>query len=171
MAPRQHNVGPPWKVLALQPEAVTHRMQHLADRHLGLGVPAPDGRHVAAARLGDIREVRTGQLARGGRRWHGAAMGSTGIVREHRWAVITADGRHAWLGRHSDPTDAELAEVARQLEAAGDVAWLAVTEGGYYQPADAMQVLLVRPLAGAGGDWEAAKAAFLGRRAETLKAG
>ena len=90
-------------------------------------------------------------------------------TRDRRWAAVGADGRHIWLGRHSDPSDAELAEVTRQLETQGMTAWLAVTEGNYYATKDVLTVLMVRPLT-AAGDWEAAKVAFLRRRAEANKA-
>lgn len=82
--------------------------------------------------------------------------------------MIAADGRHSWLGRNNDPTDAKLVDVAAALERAGIPGWLAVTEGVYYS-SDALVVLLVRPLWGEG-DWEAALAAFHDRRRESLAA-
>jgi hypothetical protein len=87
---------------------------------------------------------------------------------ERRWAIIAEDGRHNWLGRHSDPTDDELSSAARQLGAAGVAAWLVVTEGNYWQPEHNLKVLLVRTLS-AGGDWESARALFLAKRTRTLK--
>lgn len=90
-----------------------------------------------------------------------------GTSRERRWAVISEDGRHTWLGRHSDPTDAELADITGQLQAKNIVSWLAITEGVYWQPNHEMRVLLVRPLSGQG-DWEKAKNTFLMKRATYL---
>jgi len=94
-------------------------------------------------------------------------MRSNGSTKEKRWAVIAADGRHAWLGRHSDPSDAELADVSQSLEQAGLAGWLAVTEGIYYEREHDMRAIPVRRLAG-DADWETALAAFFARRAEAL---
>lgn len=91
-----------------------------------------------------------------------------GTARERRWAVITVNGGHSWLGRHTDPSEAEIANVVRQLEERGVTAWLAVTEGIYFDPKHDLNVLMVRPLV-AGGDWESAKTAFLAKRVEALK--
>jgi hypothetical protein len=91
-----------------------------------------------------------------------------GTSKEKRWAVITADGGHVWLGRHTDPDETQIATVTRQLEERGLSAWLAVTEGVYFAPDHDLTVLMVRPLV-AGGEWESAKSAFLARRADALK--
>jgi hypothetical protein len=96
-------------------------------------------------------------------------MKHEGRQREKRWAVITSDGRHSWLGRHTDPNEDELSAATAALQAQGvTAAWVAVTEGVYYQPDHHMTVLMVRSLLG-GGDWEAAKGAFLARRDAELK--
>jgi len=87
--------------------------------------------------------------------------------REKRWAVIISDGRHSWLGRHTDPTEEEITHTADQLSAQGLTGWLAVTEGVYYEPTHQMTALMVHPLSG-DGDWEAAWAAFVARRAEVI---
>lgn len=86
--------------------------------------------------------------------------------KERRWAAIAQDGRHVWLGRATDPTVDELADVIRQLDAKGAVAWLAVTEGVYHGSGD-LKVMMVRPLSGSGS-WEAAVAAFLAIRKRNL---
>jgi len=86
---------------------------------------------------------------------------------EKRSAVLVEDGSHGWLGRHTEPSEAELSEVARGLGAAGLVGWLVVTEGVYYNPKDTLSVLMVRPLNG-NGDWGKALAAFHTRRKEAL---
>jgi hypothetical protein len=86
--------------------------------------------------------------------------------RERRWAVIALNGRHTWLGRHSDPSDAELADVTRALAAHGAVAWLAIVEGVYYSPGE-LSVMQVRPLNGTGS-FEDAVSAFLATRTAKL---
>ena len=90
-----------------------------------------------------------------------------GTQREKRWAIIAEDGNHSWLGRHSDPSIAEIAVAADSLGRAGITAWLAVTEGTYYDPAHTMTVIQVRLLHGAG-DFDVAVKAFLDRRRRTL---
>lgn len=87
-------------------------------------------------------------------------------MKERRWAVIAADGRHVWLGRHSDPTESELRSAARSLADTGVVGWLAITEGAYHSD-DELSVMLVRSLHGTG-DWAEALAAFLDRRRKAL---
>ena len=82
--------------------------------------------------------------------------------------MITANGGHSWLGRHTDPSEAEIANVVRQLEERHVTAWLAVTEGVYFAPDHELKVLMVRPLVD-GGDWESAKRAFLAKRVESLR--
>jgi hypothetical protein len=82
--------------------------------------------------------------------------------RERRWAVITQDGRHSWVGRHTDPTDAETVALTAALEHESLTGWLAVTEGVYYSD-EVVTILMVRPLTG-DGDWAAAAKAFLDRR-------
>jgi hypothetical protein len=90
------------------------------------------------------------------------------LAREKRWAVITPDN-HGWVGRHTDPTEAEISRLAEQLQAQDVASWLAVTEGSYYTN-HPMTAVMVRVLSGSG-DWEAAWAAFLSRRADALKDG
>ena len=90
-------------------------------------------------------------------------------ARERRWAVIGSDGRHIWLGRHTDPTEKELTRVAEGLAETGTPGWLAVTEGVYYSNEE-LDVMMVRPLWGAG-DWQDAVAAFRERRRRVLKPG
>lgn len=98
-----------------------------------------------------------------------------GTARERRWAVITADGSHAWLGRHTDPIEPQIAHAVRQLEERGVMGWLAVTEGVYFAPEHELKVLMVRPLVDGGEiqhdfrEWESAKTAFLAKRAEALR--
>ena len=81
-----------------------------------------------------------------------------GTPREKRWAVITLDGSHGWLGRHIDPSSDEITRAAEGLAEQGLTGWLAVTEGVYYDPSHKMTAVMVRPLYGEG-DWETAWAA------------
>lgn len=88
--------------------------------------------------------------------------------REKRWLVVAEDGRHATLGRHSDPAPEEIDEAGQQLDAAGLAGWLAVSEGGYYGP-QTVTLLLVRRITVREGDWAEAERRWHERRAETMK--
>ena len=88
---------------------------------------------------------------------------------EKRWIVLGTDGRHVTLGRHSDPTADELANVESSLRAQGLSGWLAVTSGTYYGPGQ-IEVVQVRPLADPPADaWSAAVEAFRDRRSTMNK--
>jgi hypothetical protein len=88
--------------------------------------------------------------------------------RERRWAVITADGGHSWIGRHTDPTDAEIEDTREALQRTGVTGWLAIAAGAYYSAAR-IELLMVRPLYGAG-DWDLAVSEFQRRRRGALVA-
>jgi len=90
------------------------------------------------------------------------------MTRERRWIVLDEDGCHVTLGRHSDPTEAEIGEAAEALRRSGTGGWLAVTEGVYYQPRDTISLMMVRELAPGSASWDEAVAAFQRRRWETL---
>ena len=88
--------------------------------------------------------------------------------REHRWIIVAEDGRHVTLGRDTDPSDEEVARAGEGLRAQGLGGWLAVLEGSYYRPQDALTLLMVRTVApSAGPSWEDAKTAFLDIRSDT----
>ncbi len=87
-------------------------------------------------------------------------------AREKRWAIITQDGRHSWLGRHTDPSEEELTRTTAALAQQGLSGWLAVTEGVYYSHGK-LTVMMVRPLHGQA-EWEAALAAFQEHRRRSL---
>jgi hypothetical protein len=87
--------------------------------------------------------------------------------REKRWIVLADDGRHSTLGRHTDPSQEEVAKAGDALRAAGMGGWLAMTEGVYYS-AGPLSVMMVREIAPPRQSWEAAAAAFLARRTQTL---
>lgn len=81
-------------------------------------------------------------------------------AREKRWAIIAEDGRHVWVGRHTDPSDAEIAQSEAALASQGLAGWLAVVEGDYWMSRQPMAFVMVRPLANPAGTFEAATAAF-----------
>jgi hypothetical protein len=89
------------------------------------------------------------------------------MSKERRWLVLTANGEHSWLGRHSDPKPDEIEAVKRQLDELGIAGWLAVSEGAYYSRG-LIKLLEVRAIGSAVGDWGAAEAAFHTRRRATL---
>ncbi len=83
---------------------------------------------------------------------------------EQRWMAIGEDGRHVTLGRHSEPTDDELAAATKALEAQNVAAWLVVVEGDYWGRRK-LDMVMVRPLLEREGrTWPDAQAAFLERR-------
>jgi hypothetical protein len=49
--------------------------------------------------------------------------------KERRWIILGEAGRVVTIGRHSDPTDDELAAAANSLRVTAQGGWLAVTEG------------------------------------------
>jgi hypothetical protein len=86
---------------------------------------------------------------------------------ETRWIVLSTDGRHVSMGRHSDPSHDEVTEVERSLAAQGLAGWLAVMKGGYYvrrKPS----LMMVRPLANPARPFEEAAAEFEAKRKATL---
>lgn len=89
--------------------------------------------------------------------------------RERRWIVLTEDGRHVTMGRHSDPSPDEIAQAEAGLVAQGLAGWLAVMEGAYYARREP-SLMMVRPLcnperpfAEAVGAFQAAREASLAR--------
>lgn len=85
------------------------------------------------------------------------------MTRERRWVVISEDGRHATLGRHTDPSEDEINAAEAGLTTLGTGGWLVVTEGVYYSR-DAMRLLLVRTLGTPTVTWEDASSRFLSLR-------
>jgi hypothetical protein len=85
---------------------------------------------------------------------------------ERRWALIAQDGRHSWLGRHTDPSEEELSQVTTALAQQGLSGWLAVTEGVYHSRGE-LTVMMVRPLHGQAS-WEDALEAFQEHRRQSL---
>jgi len=91
-------------------------------------------------------------------------------AKEKRWAIIGEDGRHVWMGRHSDPTEAEIAQAESALAAQGLAGWLAITEGDYWAKRGRMGFVMVRPLAAPASSFEAGTAAFEAARKAKLAA-
>lgn len=63
---------------------------------------------------------------------NGAQLAALTAALERRWIVLDTLGRHVTVGRHSDPSDAELDAARIALEGQGAGGWLAVLEGRYY---------------------------------------
>lgn len=89
-------------------------------------------------------------------------------VTETRWIVLTTDGRHSSVGRHTDPTPEQIADVEAQLRASGLSGWLVLMKGAYYagrRPG----LMMVRPLGEPPREgWEGAKEAFEATRLAAL---
>lgn len=81
-------------------------------------------------------------------------------ARQKTWAVIGEDGRHVWLGRHSDPTEEEIDGAERGLATQGLAGWVAVVEGDYWSPKGKLAIVMVRPLANPASGFGAAVEAF-----------
>lgn len=89
-------------------------------------------------------------------------------AKERRWIVLGTDGRYVTLGRHTDPSEAEIAAAAAALTAQGLAGWLAIMEGDYWSERAALALLMVRPLAGPDGAFAEAVAAFEAARRRAL---
>jgi hypothetical protein len=78
---------------------------------------------------------------------------------EKRWIILTPDGGHVSIGRHTDPSEDDIKVVAQKLRMAGTGGWLAVMEGSYYGRRR-VTLLMVREIVPAGGSWDTAVTAF-----------
>lgn len=85
------------------------------------------------------------------------------VVVETRWIILSADGRHITVGRHSDPSPEELTQAEARLAAQGLAGWLAVMKGGYYDRSEP-SVMMVRPLCSPKVSFTEAVASFLAIR-------
>ena len=90
-------------------------------------------------------------------------MGNHVTAAERRWIVLDNLGRHVTIGRHSDPTAAELNAAAEALAGLGRGGWLAVMEGAYYAPGS-VKLLEVSVLTPCAETFESAAALFQCRR-------
>ena len=91
-----------------------------------------------------------------------------GLDRESRWIVLSSDGRHVTLGRHSDPTEEEVNAAERSLSAEGLSGWLAVMEGDYYASRGHPSIVMIRPLSAPAKAFQDAVAAFEKFRSRSL---
>ena len=87
-------------------------------------------------------------------------MAQTLRSKEKRWIVLGEDGRHVTLGRHTDPTKAEIAAAQAALAAQGFAGWLAVMEGDYFSRRSPPALLMARPLGLPSVPFEQAAGAF-----------
>lgn len=78
---------------------------------------------------------------------------------ETRRIILTPEGGHVSIGRHTDPSDDEIEAAAGKLRQAGSGGWLAVTEGRYYGRRN-VTLLMVREIVPTDASWETAVAAF-----------
>lgn len=88
---------------------------------------------------------------------------------ERRWIVLGEDGRHVTLGRHRDPSEAEIASAEKALAAQGLHGWLAVAEGDYWAKRRKVSLLMVRPLGTPRTAFDVAAAAFEALRRRVLQ--
>ena len=63
---------------------------------------------------------------------NGAQIATCADAAERRWVILDTLGRHVTVGRHTDPSDAELDAAAVALAGMGLGGWLAVLQGCYY---------------------------------------
>ena len=77
-------------------------------------------------------------------------------MKEKRWLIVAQDGRHVTVGRHTDPSPAEIERAGAQLDAMATDGWLVVSEGIYYSD-EPITLLMVRRIAGGAGTWEEAE--------------
>jgi len=82
---------------------------------------------------------------------------------ETRWIVLGTDGRHVTLGRHTDPTQEEVAAAEAALAAQGMAGWLTVVKGAYYARRTP-SLMMVRPLADPACTFDEAAAEFEAKR-------
>lgn len=92
---------------------------------------------------------------------------SRSVSDEVRWIVLSQDGRHVTLGRHSDPSPDELKRAEDALIAAGEHGWLAVLRGAYYSQA-VPSLLMVKTMGIPNEPWDKAVEAFERRRLEAV---
>ncbi len=90
-------------------------------------------------------------------------MNTLASRKERRWIVLGDDGAHVTLGRHSDPSEAEIVATTEKLQSIGRSGWLAILEGSYYSHSP-VSLLMVRQLVGSEATWELAVERFNARR-------
>jgi hypothetical protein len=76
-----------------------------------------------------------------------------------RTIILADDGRFVTIGRHSAPTDAEIANAGDALASQGIGGWLATMSGTFYGRV-CPRLEMVRTIAAPRQSWECAVAAF-----------
>jgi hypothetical protein len=80
-------------------------------------------------------------------------------VTETRTIILGDDGRHVTIGRHSEPSEAEVATAGAALAAQGMGGWLCTLTGTYYGKRK-VTLACIREVAVPRHDFAAAEAAF-----------
>lgn len=88
---------------------------------------------------------------------------------ERRWAVLGNDGRHAWLGRHLDPSPAEVSSIEAGLSEQDMAGWIAIVEGDYWNHRSALGVMPVHPIGHGPAPFDEVAARFRAKRQEVLR--
>jgi hypothetical protein len=88
---------------------------------------------------------------------------------ERRWIILFTDGTQNIVGRHTDPTDDEIAVMEARLKEHGVSGWLAISAGDYYGKRSKMDLMMVRPLNSPAVGFDTAAAAYQQLRQERLK--
>lgn len=91
---------------------------------------------------------------------HGGSGWGRAMAGERRWIILSEDGRYATLGRHTDPSEAEIEAAGAGLAAQGLGGWVAVMDGFYHRPRSRLVLMMVRPVAPCPVAWEQAVEAF-----------
>lgn len=79
-----------------------------------------------------------------------------------RWIILLESGEYALMGRHSEPTLAELREMETRMTATGVSGWLAIMDRSEYA-SGTPEFHMIRPILAPGTLFEAAVAKFRGR--------
>jgi len=82
---------------------------------------------------------------------------------ETRTIILSDDGRHVTLGRHSEPSDTEVAASGASLAALGVGGWLCTLTGTYYGRRK-VTLACIREVAASRADFATAEAAFHANR-------
>ncbi|CAB4169564.1 hypothetical protein UFOVP1302_35 [uncultured Caudovirales phage] len=83
-----------------------------------------------------------------------------------RTIILCDDGRYVTLGRHSEPSEAEISAAAQALAAQGVGGWLATMSGTAYQRR-CPKLEIRREIAAPRHGWDSAVAAFKAAHAAT----
>lgn len=81
------------------------------------------------------------------------------MANDTRTIILGDDGRFVTMGRHSEPTEGEIASAAQALAAQGMGGWLATMSGSIYQRR-CPTIEMRREIAAPRQCWDAAAAAF-----------